>query len=256
MLGRKAVVQVVICNSKESCARMAAREGSNFIRQAIGKKGRASIVLATGVSQFVLLAELIAARGLDWRKVTGFHLDEYVGISAEHPASLRRYLKERFVDHVPIKEFHYIDGDSEVTAELARQGDLLANRQIDIAFLGIGENAHLAFNDPPADFDTEEPYIEVDLDEDCRKQQLNEGWFQTIEEVPKKAISMSIRQIMKSRVIICTAPDRRKAEAVKACVEGPVSPSAPASILQKHKGATIFLDLDSSALLQKNYRNL
>jgi glucosamine-6-phosphate deaminase len=232
---------------------MAAKEGAAFIREALSKKGRATIVLATGVSQLELLAELIDAPRLDWRKVSGFHLDEYVGVSAEHPASLRRYLRERFVDHVPIKEFHYIDGDGEIAAELARQNDLLANTQIDVAFLGIGVNGRLAFNDPPADFDIEKPYIEVSLDEDCRKQQLSEGWFQRIQDVPRKAISMSISQIMKSQAIFCTAPERRKAEAVKACVEGPVSPLAPASILQKHEEATIYLDPDSAELLQKKY---
>ncbi len=249
-------MQIVICDSKESSGRMAATRGASLIREALAERGRADIVFATGVSQFALLADLIDARGLDWRKVSGFHLDEYVGISAEHPASLRRYLKERLVDHLSFEEFHYICADGDIAAELARQNDLLANAQIDVAFVGIGENGHLAFNDPPADFDTEEPYIEVDLDESCRKQQLNEGWFQTIEEVPEKAISMSIRQILKSRAIICTAPGHRKAEAVKACFEGPVSPLAPASILQNHEGATIFLDPDSSELLQKTYRNL
>ncbi len=253
ILERNVFVQIVRCNNRESCGRMAAKQGAVAIREAVRKNGRACAVFATGVSQFELLAELIEAPALDWRKVTGFHLEEYVGILAEHPASLRRYLRERFVDHVPIKEFHYIKGDGDIKAELARQNDLIANTQIDVAFLGIGENGHLAFNDPPADFDTEEPYIEVDLDDDCRNQQLGEGWFETIEEVPRKAISMSIRQIMKSRVIICAAPARRKAEAVKACIEGPVSPLAPASILQEHKGATIYLDPDSSELLRNNY---
>jgi len=247
-------MRVVICDSKESCGRMAAEEGSNCIREAIGKRGRADIILATGISQFNLLNELIKTPDLDWGKVTGFHLDEYAGMSAEHPASFRRYLRERFVSHVPLKEFHYIDGEGNLEAELKRLKDLLTDRHIDVAFVGIGENGHLAFNDPPADFDTEEPYIMVDLDEDCRRQQLGEGWFQRIEEVPKKAISMSIRQIMKSRAIICTVPERRKAKAVKDCVEGPVSPLAPASILQKHDGATIVLDPDSSRLLQGRYQ--
>jgi glucosamine-6-phosphate deaminase len=246
-------MKVAICESKESCGRAAAKKGSAIIREAISKRGRAAIVLATGVSQLELLAELIAAPRLDWRKVSGFHLDEYVGIPAEHPASFKRYLKERFVDYVPIEEFHYIDGGGDIAAELARQNDLLANTEIDVVFLGIGINGHLAFNDPPADFDTEKPFIEVSLDEDCRGQQLSEGWFQMLEDVPRKAISMSIRQIMKSQAIICTAPERRKAEAVQACVEGPVSPLAPASILQKHEEATIYLDPDSAELLQKKY---
>lgn len=248
-------MRVIICDNKESCGQMAAKESSNSIREAIKKRDRANVILATGVSQFEMLAELIKTPDLDWGKVVGFHLDEYVGMPAEHPASFRRYLKERFVSHVPLKEFHYIDGEGNLEAELRRLKDLLVNRQVDIAFVGIGENGHLAFNDPPADFDTEEPYIMVDLDDDCRKQQLGEGWFQIIEEVPKKAISMSIRQIAKSRTIICTVPERRKAKAVKDCVEGPVSPLAPASILQKHDGAMIFLDPDSSRLLQGRYQS-
>jgi glucosamine-6-phosphate deaminase len=178
-----------------------------------------------------------------------FHLDEYIGLPITHPASFRKYLKERFVDLVPIKEFNYVDGSSDATAECKRLGEIISRNPIEVAFVGIGENGHLAFNDPPADFETEEPYIIVSLDEACRRQQVGEGWFASLDDVPCQAISMSIRQILKAEEIICIAPDARKAQAVKACFEGPVSPEAPASILRTHPQTTIYLDRQSASTL-------
>ena len=244
-------MRVMICDSKERCSRKAAEHGMRLIREAIAARGEASIILSTGTSQFNLLAELVRSPHVDWHRVTGFHLDEYIGITMEHPASFRRYLKERFVSLVPIKAFHYINGEGNLCDEIERQGEAIRRHTIDVAFVGIGENGHLAFNDPPADFDTLEPFLIVDLDENCRKQQVGEGWFRSIDEVPTRAISMSIRQIMKSRAIIATVPDARKAEAVRNCMEGPATPQAPASILREHERATLYLDRDSASLLQE-----
>lgn len=244
-------MQVVISDSEQELGRRAARDGAALIRRAIDGWGRANIILATGASQFAMLAELVAADRIDWSLVTAFHLDEYVGMSATHPASFCRYLRERFVDRLPQPpaEFHYIDAETDPQTECRRVGEILQRHPIDVAFIGIGENGHLAFNDPPADFQTEQPYLVVELDEACRRQQLGEGWFPTLDDVSRQAVSMSIRQIMKSEAVICTVPDRRKAEAVQAAVEGPVTPDVPASILQQHSRATLYLDGESAHLL-------
>lgn len=243
-------MEIVICRDKTELGRRAAEQGARLIRQTLAERGAANIILATGTSQFEMLAALVKAPGIDWSKVTAFHLDEYVGLSFSHPASFRRYLKQRFADRVKtLAAFHYIDGEGGAEAECRRLGGILRGLSVAVAFVGIGENGHIAFNDPPADFVTEEPYLVVNLDEACRRQQLGEGWFPTLEEVPRRAISMSVRQIMKSENIIGAVPDARKAEAVKKCLAGPVSPLAPASILQTHERAWIYLDPESAALL-------
>jgi glucosamine-6-phosphate deaminase len=195
-----------------------------------------------------MLSELVK-EDIDWSVVTGFHLDEYIGIELSHPASFRKYLKERFVDLIPIKEFNYVDGSTDEAKECQRLGEIISRHPIDVAFVGIGENGHLAFNDPPADFETEEPYLVVNLDDDCRRQQLGEGWFPTFDDVPKQAISMSIRQIMKSENIICSVPDERKAVAVKNTLKGEISPMIPASVLQQHEAVWLFLDRPAASLL-------
>lgn len=245
-------MRLVICQSKEELGRRAAADGAELIRQAVGRGGRANIILATGASQFEMLGELVAAEGIDWGRVTAFHLDEYIGMPDSHPASFRRYLKERFVDRLPQPPaaFHYIDGEADPESECRRVGEVIGEHPIDVAFIGIGENGHLAFNDPPADFRTERAYLVVELDEACRRQQFGEGWFRRLDDVPTRAISMSIRQIMRSAAIICSVPDRRKAEAVRGAVEGPVTPQLPASILQEHQQATIYLDRQSALLLK------
>ena len=190
-------------------------------------------------------------RGLDWSRVRMFHLDEYVGVSIEHPASFRKYLKERFIDKTGIKEYYFLDGDVEnLEKEVGRLNNIISKHKIDIAFVGIGENGHLAFNDPPADFEEEKPYIVVALDEKCKKQQMGEGWFKTIDDVPKQAISMSVKQIMKSEIILCTVPDRRKAEAVHLCMDREISPQYPASILRDHEECYLILDKGSASLLE------
>jgi glucosamine-6-phosphate deaminase len=230
--------------------RAAAADGAVAIRRALDERGAAHIILATGASQFEMLSALVQ-QDVDFARVHCFHLDEYVGLSDRHPASFRKYLRERFVEQLPVApaSFHFIHGEGDCAAECQRLNGLIASDVIDVAFIGIGENGHLAFNDPPADFDTQEPYILVELDEACRRQQLGEGWFATLEDVPRKAISMSIPQIMKSRQIVCTVPDERKAEAVKNALQGPVSPDVPASILQQHENTTIYLDRAAASKL-------
>ncbi len=237
---------------KARMGKAAATAGAEHIRKALASRGEANIIVATGASQFEMLAELAQQPGINWNRVTGFHLDEYVRLPIDHPASFRGYLWQRFVSKLPLplKVFHFLDGEQDANAECKRVGEIIRRHPIDAAFVGIGENGHLAFNDPPADFETEEPYLVVQLDDACRRQQLGEGWFPTFDDVPKQAISMSIRQIMKSAAIICTVPDERKAEAVRNAVEGQVSPQVPASILQKHAQCGLYLDTPAASLLQ------
>jgi glucosamine-6-phosphate deaminase len=227
----------------------AAGHAAQTLRECIRLKGDARVIAATGASQFDFLAALTSSPDIDWSRIELFHLDEYVGLSIDHPASFRRYLVDRLINTAGIVRYHLLDGERDPIAAADRAGRVLAERPPDLAFVGIGENGHLAFNDPPADFDTNEPYIVVTLDDACRRQQVGEGWFSSMHDVPTQAISMSVRQILKSKEIIAVVPDARKAEAVKACVEGPVSPLAPASILQTHANTTLYLDRDSAALL-------
>lgn len=220
------------------------------IRKAIIEKGRANIILATGTSQFETLNQLLREKDIDWSKVIMFHLDEYIGLPITHPASFRKYLTERFLSQVPpLKAAYLIDGETDPKAECERLGKIIEQHPIDVALVGIGENGHLAFNDPPADFDIKDPYIIVALDDLCVKQQYGEGWFPTMEDVPRKAISMSIKQILLSKEIICSVPDSRKAMAVKNCLEQPISNLHPASILQSHPNCTVYLDQYSASLL-------
>jgi glucosamine-6-phosphate deaminase len=235
-------MQTIITSDSAAMGKIAAERAAEDLRAAIAGRGRANLVVATGASQFEVLGQLVAQTGIDWTKVHGFHLDEYIGLTIEHPASFCKYLKERFVDHVPLAAFHYLRGDADPTETIQRVGGLLTESPIDVAMVGIGENGHLAFNDPPADFETEDPYLIVELDEPCRMQQVGEGWFDSLADVPTHAISMSVRQIMKSANIYCSVPDERKAEAVRATLEDEVSPSIPASILRRHDHATLIID--------------
>jgi glucosamine-6-phosphate deaminase len=235
----------------------AAQQAVAAIRRAIADRGHARIVAATAASQLEFLDALTKAPGIDWSKVEAFHLDEYVGLPATHPGSFRKMLLEQLVQKTGITNYHLLDGDAGDTLEVVRRvGKQLASLPVDIAFLGIGENGHIAFNDPPADFKTEEPYIIVDLDEACRQQQVGEAWFADISQVPKRAISMSARQILKAHEILAVVPGPRKAEAVKVCVEGAISPLAPASILRTHPNATVYLDNHSASLLGPTLRNV
>jgi glucosamine-6-phosphate deaminase len=246
------MLDIRIVPDKATLGAQAAALGADAIREALARHGEATIIVATGASQFEVLQHLVAAEGIDWSKVTAFHLDEYVGLSEAHPASFRRYLRERFV--APLGgtvTFNPVDGESDPQAETQRLNALIAGRRIDVCFAGIGENCHLAFNDPPADFETTEPYIVVTLDEACRRQQFGEGWFESLEAVPQRAISMSVRQIMTSKLIVLSVPDERKAKATRDAVEGPVSPLHPASILQTHPNTVLFLDPPAASLLAK-----
>jgi len=241
---------ISISQNPKKLGNVAGAVAAELIRNAIAAKGAAHIILATGASQFETINQLIAEKDIDWSKVVMFHLDEYIGITVTHPASFRKYLQERFLQKVPpLKAACLISGEGDPETECKRIGDLISRHPIDVALVGIGENGHLAFNDPPADFDTETPYIVVELDESCRKQQLGEGWFASLEEVPRLAISMSIRQIMKSTCIICSVPDSRKATAVKNTLEQPVSNLYPASILRSHRDCRFYLDKYSAELL-------
>ncbi len=221
------------------------------IKRVLEQKGFANIILATGTSQFNTLQTLIETPEIDWSRITMFHLDEYIGLPITHPASFRKYLKERFITKVPaLKAAYLIDGENDPVTECQRLRELIQAVDIDVALVGIGENGHLAFNDPPADFDTDDPYIVVDLDEACRQQQFGEGWFSTLDAVPRQAISMSIRQIMKSNMIICSVPDERKAAAVRDCLEGPISNMHPAGILRQHSNCALYLDQAAASLLK------
>ena len=251
-IGEVTAMHLTIYPSKTTLGAAAAADASEAIRAAVADSGRARIIAATGASQFEFLAALVSLPDVPWERVELFHLDEYIGLSADHPASFRRYLRERLIEPTRIGTVHLLDGEQDPRDVCARVGALIAAEPVDVAFVGIGENAHLAFNDPPADFDTREPYLVVSLDEACRRQQVGEGWFSELEAVPTSAISMSCRQILAARRILCIAPDARKAEAVRASVEGPVTPHVPASILQTHDDVTLYLDTDSAALLAKS----
>jgi len=241
-------METIVSVNKKNLGLKAANKGADLIREAIKKRGGANIIVATGASQFEMLAALVKEK-IDWTKVTAFHLDEYIGIPESHPASFRKYLRERFASLVPLKKFNYVNGEIYPEKECIRLGNLIIKHPVDVAFVGIGENGHLAFNDPPADFETENPFIVVRLDDNCKRQQMGEGWFPTLDSVPERAISMSIKQIMKSKAIICSVPDLRKAEAVKKTLKEPVGPEVPASILRTHPETWLYLDRDSASLV-------
>lgn len=246
-------MEIFVQEDKYALGKMAGKNAAKLIRSAIEQNGKANIILATGTSQFQTLEQLIEEKGIDWGNVIMFHLDEYIGLPVTHPASFRKYLQERFLDKVPsLKAYYLINGEGDAEKEVERLNSIIRQHPIDVALVGVGENGHLAFNDPPADFDIEDPYHIVNLDEKCRLQQMGEGWFVTIEQVPAQAISMSVKQIMKSKHIICSVPDQRKAQGVKDSIERAVSPEYPASILQRHDSCIFYLDKASVSLLSGN----
>lgn len=244
-------MQIHIDSDPATSGKAAAQLGANYLRSALADKNVARIIVATGASQFEMLKNLLEEPDIPWGRVTIFHLDEYIGIPVSHDASFRKYLWERFVSKLPEppRGFHALDGESDPQAECERVGEILSKSDVDVAFIGIGENGHIAFNDPPADFDTQDAYHVVELDEACRRQQLGEGWFPTFEDVPQRAISMTVSRIMKSKRIVCTVPDERKSEAVKNSVQGPVTNDVPASILQQHDAVDLFLDTAAASQL-------
>ena len=244
-------MKVIMTPDRAAMGEWVAKHAAAELREAIEARGAARLIIATGSSQFEVLECLSHRDDVDWSVVTGFHLDEYIGISPDHPASFCRYLRERFVSKLPLCAFHYLDGRGEAFDTIRRIGGLLTAAPIDVALVGIGENGHLAFNDPPADFVSEDPYLVVELDEQCRTQQVGEGWFPDLNAVPRQAISMSIRQIMKTNKIFCSVPDRRKAAAVRATLEDPISPQIPASILRQHQDVTIIIDREAATELSE-----
>lgn len=250
-MGEQHRVEFKIFADKNQLGVAAAAQAAAAITQAITERGQARIIAATGASQFEFLQALLEHTEIDWSKVEMFHLDEYIGLPITHPASFRKYLRERFIEPAGLTNYHLIDGEADPTAVCHDLGKMISAAPIDVAFVGIGENGHLAFNDPPADFETEEPYLVVNLDDACRRQQLGEGWFPSFDDVPKQAISMSVKQIMKSRQIVCVVPDQRKAQAVRDCLEGVIDPAYPASILRRHDHAVIYLDPASAGLLKQ-----
>jgi len=238
--------------NKLSLGGAAAKQAATAIRKAIQEQGKARIVAATAASQLEFLAALTREPGIDWARVEAFHLDEYIGLPVTHPGSFRKMLLEQLIQKTGIDRYHLLDGDAANVQDVVNKvGQAISSAPIDIAFLGIGENGHIAFNDPPADFEIRDPYIIVNLDEACRRQQVGEAWFADISKVPKQAISMSVQQILKSKEILAVVPDSRKAQAVKACFAGGITPMAPASILRTHPKATVYLDTDSAAMLNQ-----
>ena len=247
-------MKTIVTPTSREMGRYAAEHAAQNLRDAIEKRDAAYLIVATGASQFEVLSRLVEQPGIDWSRVHGFHLDEYIGIGDDHPASFCRYLRERFVEKVPLASFHFLLGDADPDETIRIASERIASVQVDVALVGIGENGHLAFNDPPADFETESPYIKVELDQECRQQQVGEGWFGSLDGVPTHAISMSIRQIMKTRTIYCSVPDERKAVAVRATLTEPISPLVPASILREHADTTLIVDKAAASLIPENLR--
>lgn len=249
VLGGKTTLKIRVLENRIDAGSEAARHAAAILRTTIQERGSARIIGASAASQIEFLDALVQEPGIDWSKVELFHLDEYIGLPSTHPASFCKFLQDRLINRTGIKRYHFLNGEEDTTDSIRRVSKEIQAAPIDVAFIGIGENGHLAFNDPPANFDTEEPFIVVTLDELCRKQQVAEGWFKDIEDVPKRAISMSIRQILKAREILAIVPGKRKAHAVRDCFTGPVRPTAPASILRDHEQTTVYLDRESAALL-------
>lgn len=239
-----------VCENSELLGKEAASYTASVLKKAIREKGQARLLLSTGASQFDVLKALVE-EDVDWGKVVMFHLDEYLGLSEHHPASFRKYLKERFLDKIKIKKAYLIDAEGDINKKIKELSAEIGKEQIDIALIGIGENAHIAFNDPPADFTTDEAFIIVNLDETCKKQQVREGWFASIGEVPKQAVTISVKQILKSKVIISCVPGQVKANAIKATIENEVCNKIPATILKTHSDYTLFLDKSSASLADK-----
>lgn len=237
-----------ILENREQIGAEGARQAAGVLNEAISKRGQARMIAATGTSQFELLGALSADTSVDWARVELFHLDEYIGLPASHPASFRRFLLERLIRPTGIRRHHLLDGEAEPAVVIAEVTRALREAPVDLACVGVGENGHLAFNEPPADFTTSGAFLVVALDDVSRRQQVGEGWFAALTDVPTHAITMTIPQILQATEIVCLVPDARKAPAVRACFRGPVTPMAPASVLQRHPRATVYLDRAAAAL--------
>jgi glucosamine-6-phosphate deaminase len=253
---RRFCMRIKVFPDKTALSHAAAEQAASAIRKAISDHDSARIVAATAASQIEFLDALTRAPGIDWKRVEAFHLDEYIGLPISHPGSFRKMLVQQLISKTGIPKYHLLEGDApDPTKVLQSVNAAISSAPIDIAFLGIGENGHIAFNDPPADFEIEEPYIIVNLDEACRQQQVGEAWFADISQVPTQAISMSVKQILKAKELLAVVPDTRKAEAIKRCFEGQIGPMTPASILQNHSNTTIYLDRQSASLLSRETLN-
>jgi glucosamine-6-phosphate deaminase len=242
-------MRIRILEDRDSLGKAAAAQAASAMEHAISAQGHARIIGASAASQFEFLEALIATPKVDWKRVELFHLDEYIGLPMTHPASFCKFLQDRLISKTGITNYHFLSGEEDSSEVIRRTNAAISASPVDVAFVGIGENGHLAFNDPPADFETEEPYIVVNLDDACRRQQVGEGWFPNFDAVPKRAISMSVHQVLKSKEILAIVPGPKKAQAIKACFDGPISPMAPSSVLRTHNHATIYLDKESAALL-------
>jgi len=241
-------MKIYILENPAELGKVAAQCSAEIINEAIARKGKARIVLSTGASQFDTIKALIET-DVDWTKVEMFHLDEYIDLPETHPASFRKYLKERFMSKVNLKRAYLVDGENDTQKEIACLTAEIRKEPIDLGLIGIGENAHVAFNDPPADFGTEEAFICVALNDACKQQQVREGWFTTTDDVPNIAISMSVHQIMQCRHIVSCVPYAVKANAVKETLENQLTNMVPATMLKKHPDFTLFLDKDSAAMI-------
>ena len=242
-------MKIHVDSTAEQMGNRAAQETARRIRAAVQANGVCRILLSTGASQFEMLDALTKMEDIPWNQVVMFHLDEYVGMPMTHPASFRKYLKERFIDKVHPGAYFFVNGEGDIQKNIETLTKEIRKAPIDIALVGIGENGHIAFNDPPADFETHEAYIVVNLDERCKKQQLGEGWFATMADVPNQAISMTVYQIMQSKAILSVVPGLRKAQAIQNTLEAPqVTNRIPATKLREHSDWELFLDSDSAAL--------
>lgn len=242
------LMKIILSRTAEELGAKAAELAAQVLNSEISKKGHARLLLSTGASQFTTLNELIK-QDVDWSKVEMFHLDEYIGLSEEHKASFRKYLKERFIKCININKAYLVNGEGNVEDNLLKLTEELRKAPIDVALIGIGVNAHIAFNDPPADFTIEEAYIKVKLDDTCKLQQVEEGWFPSMEDVPREAITMTVHEIMKSKKIITCVPYKAKAQAIKDTLENEVTNKIPASILKSHSDWTLFIDEESASLI-------
>lgn len=243
-------MKVQVCDDSEMLAQQAANQAAEILTNVVATQGSARLLLSTGASQLGVLKALAQTK-VQWNCIEVFHLDEYIGIPASHPASFRKYIKERFVNVVHPQKMYYVDGDGDIQRTLEQLSKEVQRKPIDLALIGIGENAHIAFNDPPANFETERPYITVQLDEDCKFQQVREGWFESVADVPSHAITMTPLQILQSRVIISCVPYEVKANAIKRMLKSDVTNQIPATILKRHKDVTLYLDHDSASLIDE-----
>lgn len=241
-------ININVAENPRELGKRAARQIANLLKKAVAEQGQARIILSTGMSQFETI-EALVQEALPWQEIEMFHLDEYIGLSESHPASFRKYLKERFLAFVKPKAVHLVNGEGDIASNIAKLSAEIQRLPVDVGVIGIGENAHIAFNDPPANFTTKAPFIVVSLDEKCRKQQVGEGWFKSIEEVPEQAISMSVSQMLSCKHIVTAAPHAVKAEAIYNSILSPVKPGVPASILKQHPSWYLYLDKASASKL-------